>query len=59
MDRILALDPKIFGGLDETYPEKMLPDAIDGNACRQRVFGCDEPLGKAEPISGSVLGELR
>ena len=55
MDRILALDPKVLGGLDETDTEKMLPDAVDGHACRQRVFGCDEPLGKAEPISGSVL----
>ena len=58
MDRILALDAKVLGGLDQTDTEKMLPDAVDGHACRQRVFGCDEPLGKAEPISGSVLGEF-
>jgi hypothetical protein len=58
MDRILALDSKVFGGLDKPDSKEVLPDAIDRYAGRKRMFRSDEPLGKSQTVAWSTFGQL-
>ena len=50
MGRRRALSAKVILGFDESAPEVLLPNAIDGYSSRERVVGGDEPSSKVEAI---------
>ena len=42
--------PKSSLGLDEADAEELLPEAVDGDAGRQRVVGVDQPARQRQPV---------
>ena len=48
MRRQLAADAEVAGGADQARAEHFLPEAIDGDARRQRMIGAQQPLGEAQ-----------
>ena len=55
----VAGDAEIAGGADNAVAENFLPESIDGNASRQRIFAGQQPLRQAEPILGKIGGHRR
>ena len=51
-----TLQSKIFRGSDQAVTEDLLQEAIDENACHQRLFGRDQPLGKTESVAWCIAG---
>src|SRR5438067_9039138 len=46
MGRTLAARPEVVRRADEALTEVPLPDAIDDDACRERVLRRGDPVGK-------------
>ncbi len=59
MNRILALDAEVFGGLHDAGPEEVLPHAIDLHPGGEGLLGRDQPAGKPESIGRATLGQGR
>ena len=56
MDRILALHPEVFGGLDDAGAEEVLPHAIDLHAGGEGLLGRDQPRASPSRLVGLPLG---
>ena len=59
MARRRSLGAKIFLGLDQPDAEVAHPDAVDGDARRQRVVGRDEPAREVEAVARAVARRQR
>ena len=55
----VALHAEVFGGAHDALAEELLPLAVDLHAGGQRVFGTEEPLGKAEAVLRRILRQRR
>ncbi len=44
------LRPEVFGRLDESDAEKLLPESIDRHSCRQRMIRHHQPPGQTQAI---------
>src|SRR5437016_11535788 len=53
----VALAPKIFAGLNDGAAEDFLPEAVDGDAGRQRVVLIHEPVSESQAVRHLVLGQ--
>src|SRR4051794_19890769 len=57
IDRWLAGMPEIARSVDNAFPEKQSPDAIDNDACRQRVCRVGDRF--SEIASAAAVGKRR
>ena len=55
----LALAAEVFGGFHQAASEQTLPEAIDGDACGERMIRCGKPLRVAMAVLRCVFGEGR
>jgi hypothetical protein len=51
----LAADAEVARRAHEARAEDLLPEAVDGDARRERVLGREQPARKAEAIAGGVF----
>ena len=53
-----ALDAKIFTRADQSAPEEMLPEAVDGDASDQWILRVEQPIGEADAVAWMALAEF-
>ena len=59
MRRQLARDAEVAAGAHDARAEHLLPEAVDGDARRQRMLRPQQPLGEAEPVARQVRRHRR
>ena len=57
--RRLPGDAEFSRGGNEALSEDLRPEAVDVDACRERMVRVCQPLGQPEPVGGGPLGQRR
>jgi hypothetical protein len=56
--RVIAGGAEVLEGFDQAAAEKLFPQAVDGDAGGERVFGGDQPFRESQAVGGGIGGEF-